>query len=327
MKNKILGIVITYKETKFTEKAIKSLISAGVDVALVFNGWDESYNSWIDKLEQYLDFKFLNRANIGFCKGNNQAMKTAIEKDYDYVFLLNNDAWIEKDCIEELVKIGDKNENLGLLQPKVYKAWNKKLLDTTGLIFRHGNVYSWEDGYGYLIDRGENKIDENQYDEIQDILGCCGCSVLYKVKMLKEVGLFWEKLWSIFEDAELSWRAYKHGWKAKFVPEAIAYHWRGYTTNTAKSGNLNDDIKKLWKLLFYRNFSLTFIRHGNKKQKIYAALFLNYTGFRGFIGKRIGRNNIGGYHIWLSGLALINDRFLTKVDKEFDEMVKRIIEV
>jgi len=315
---KTLGVVITYRETEMTKKAIKSLISADVDVALVFNGWDESYRGWLDNLEQYIDFKFLNKNNVGFCRGNNQAMRLAIEKNYDYVFLLNNDAWIEEDCIKELIR--KCKGNVGLLQPKVYKAWDKKLLDTTGLIFRYGNKYSWENGLGYVIDRGQNEIDEGQYDEVYNIVGCCACATLYKVKMIKEVGLFWEGLWSQGEDVEFSWRAYKHGWKAKFVPEAVSYHWRGYSLKKEKSEILGKSIrnlKKLWSVLSYRNWALTLLRHGNRKQKFFTGFMWMYVGYKSWFGKRLGRDDVEGKYIWLCSLALLSENYLSLMEMNY----------
>ena len=90
--NDCLGIVITYKETEKTTKAIKSLYDDCVDIVLVFNGWDDCYQRWLNKVDNYIDYKFLNKENVGFCEGNNQGMRLAIKKNYKYVFLLNNDA-------------------------------------------------------------------------------------------------------------------------------------------------------------------------------------------------------------------------------------------
>lgn len=319
---KILGIVITYKETKMAEKAIRSLVNADVDVSLVFNGWSENYSSWISKNESHIDFKFLNNSNIGFCRGNNQAMKLAINKRYDYVFLLNNDAWVEEDCIYELVKEMERYDKLGMVQPKVYKAWNDKILDTTGLIFRYGDKYSWTYGLGYVIDRGQNECDEGQYDELSDVIGCCACAVLYRVHMLKRVGLFWEKLWSMGEDVELSWRAYKHGWKAKFVPSAIAYHWRGYSLSKHNNRSENTPLKKLWDVLRYRNWTLTLARHGNQRQKLFTSAMWSYYGCKSWVGKRLGRNNVGGYYIWLCSLALVSEKYQLKMEEAYCQLFK-----
>ena len=181
-----------------------------------------------------------------------------------------------------------KDNKLGMVQPKVYKAWNNKILDTTGLIFRYGNRYSWEHGLGYVIDRGQNEYDEGQYDSLTDIIGCCACAVLYRVDMLKSVGLFWEKLWSMGEDVELSWRAYKRGWKAKYVPSAIVYHRRGATTNKSEETMLKIA------LLNIRNMATTVNRYGTPLQKLLFATYLIYTGIKSAIGKRIGRNKIWG---------------------------------
>ena len=319
--NDCLGIVITYKETEKTTKAVKSLYNACVDIALVFNGWEDCYQKWLNKIDKYIDYKFLNKENVGFCEGNNQAMRLAIKRNYKYVFLLNNDAWIEKDCIEELIKVCEKNEKIGLAQPKVYKAWNRRILDTTGHIFKYGNQYSWRDGLGYVIDRGENEYDENQYDNKVNIIGCCACSVLYKVKMLKHIGLFWNKLWTMHEDVELSWRAWKFGWKAIYVPTAISYHWRGYTV---KYRNDNRDLKILLELIGYRNWTLTLLRHGSLSQRIFTALMWYYVGVKSWVGKRLNRNKIGGYYIWLCSLALLSKYYRKIMEDEFKNHFKKV---
>jgi len=143
--------------------------------------------------------------------------------------------------------------------------------------------------------------------------------------MLREIGLFWERLWSIGEDAELSWRAHKYGWKAVFVPEAIAYHWRGYTGRSGKNSNIN--IKKVWEALFYRNWVHILRRHGNLKQiKLTSAIWF-YTGCKSWVGKRIGRNDIDGYFVWLAGLALLNGKFFERMEGEFREMFKRVVRI
>jgi len=321
--NSVLGVVITYRETKMINKAIKSLVNAECNVALVFNGWKETYRHWLDKNDKYIDFKFLNKQNVGFCRVVNQSMKLAIDKNYDFVFLLNNDAWIDEDCISELIKTAINNKRVGLLQPKVYKAWDKKIIDTTGIIFERGDQYSWVKGWGGVINRGENEHDIGQYDNIHNILGCDGCAALYKIKTLKNIGLFWEKLWSMHEVAELAWRAYKQGWKAKFVPTAVAYHWRGYTLKDKKC-NKNDPLKKLWDMLGYRNWALTLIRHGNQKQKLFTSAMWMYYGCKSWIGKRIGRNNIGGYYIWLCSLALLHEKYLVMMENAYKKLLQSV---
>src|SRR4051812_45302447 len=42
-----------------------------------------------------------NAANLGFAEGNNRAAAVATSK---YLFLLNNDTWLEPDCLAKLVE-------------------------------------------------------------------------------------------------------------------------------------------------------------------------------------------------------------------------------
>jgi len=322
METKVLGIVLTYNEINLTKNAIRSLADSGVDVALVFNGWHEKYNKHLRKLEKYIDYKFLNYKNIGFCRGNNLAINYAIKKGYDYVFLLNNDAWIDEECLPELLKVAEKKEDVGMLQPKVYKAWNNEILDTTGLVFKYGNKYSWERGLGYIVDRGQNEHDIGKYDNRKQILGCCACAALYKIRMLKEIGLFWEKLWSMGEDVELSWRAYTYGWRALYVPSAIAYHWRGYSTYNLEKENKNL-LKKLWSTIGYRNWTLILEKFGSFNQKIFCFNMWMYYGTKSWVGRRIGKNNIGGKIIWICALALLNKQAKSLMENIFNDLFDR----
>ena len=55
--------------------------------------------------------------NLGFGKANNIGFKKAIENKADYVFLLNQDAYVRPDTIEGLINIHRKNTDYGILSP------------------------------------------------------------------------------------------------------------------------------------------------------------------------------------------------------------------
>jgi len=318
---KILGIVITYKETELCKKAIKSLANTGVDVALVFNGWSEKYLKWLDRFSGYIDYLFLNRNNIGFCRGNNQALSLAISERYDYAFLLNNDAWVEDDCITNLIRMCEKNEKIGIAQPKVYKTWNKNVLDTTGVIFKYGDPYSWSNGFGFVINRGEGEPDNGQYDGKTTILSCDGCAGMYRVKMLREVGLFMEKLWSMHEVTELAWRAYYSNWRAIYTPDAVAHHTRGHTASNKNC--IDSNLMTLWDLIGYRNLAIIFRKYGNRKQRIFTSILWMHVGARSLVGKYLGKNCIGGKYIWLCSLAILHDKYYVSMEKLFSKLFSK----
>ena len=55
--------------------------------------------------------------NIGFGKANNIGISLAMKKGADYVFLLNQDAWVEDKTLEKLINIHRKQPKFGIVSP------------------------------------------------------------------------------------------------------------------------------------------------------------------------------------------------------------------
>lgn len=55
--------------------------------------------------------------NLGFGQGNNIGLKIALQDEADYVFLLNQDAWVEKDTLSKLVAAHVQHPAYGILSP------------------------------------------------------------------------------------------------------------------------------------------------------------------------------------------------------------------
>jgi hypothetical protein len=56
------------------------------------------------------------------------------------------------------------------------------------------------------------------------VFGACGAAVLYRRRMIEEIGFLDEDFFLYDEDTDLSFRAQLAGWKCVFVPTAVAYH-------------------------------------------------------------------------------------------------------
>ena len=77
--------------------------------------------------QNFPEIELINaEANLGFGKANNIGLKIAIEQKADYVFLLNQDAWIETNTIEKLVIIAEENKDYGIISPMHYDGSNQK---------------------------------------------------------------------------------------------------------------------------------------------------------------------------------------------------------
>jgi len=77
----------------------------------------------------------------------------------------------------------------------------------------------------YSRDRGFNKIDEGQFDNVEEIFSPSGSSLLINRHLLDEVGFFNKNFFTYYEDIDLFWRARLKGWKVFFTPDSVARHY------------------------------------------------------------------------------------------------------
>jgi hypothetical protein len=211
-----------------------------------------------------------NKKNKGFAGGVNTGIRYAIENNFDYVALINNDATPDPTWLAELLWPLTQTATQGLSLSKSLS--NKigivtgKLLKTDGTIDSTGDLYT---SWGLPYPRGRGEKDTGQYDTTEEVFGASGGASLYRIDMLKEIGLFDEFFFAYYEDVDLSFRAQSASWKVVYTPKAIAHHKIG-----ASSGKMPDfttymTIKNLpW--LFWKNvplrlmptiFPRTFISH------------------------------------------------------------------
>lgn len=225
-----------------------------------------------------------NSKNYGYAKGNNIGMKFAFKVfNPDYILLLNNDTVVDENFLDELIDATENQENVGIYSPKLLNYSFPQIIDSTGHIFR----------WGRLTDRGSGKKDKNQYDNKTEIIGAKGAAGLYKREMLQSIGLFKEDYITYYEDAELSWRAYRNSWGAKYVPGSIVYH-KG-------ESSIKKDSEKVsyFRNLSLKNMTITVKEYGNNTQKVLFTILIIYFMIGSYILRLTGIRNSGIDYIYL----------------------------
>lgn len=112
------AIVVTYNGMEWYDRCLGSLQQslAPVKVVAVDNASSDSSSEYIR--QNYPEVLLLEqKENLGFGKANNIGIKYALDHDADYVFLLNQDAWIEPDTISTLIAIAQTHTEYGILSP------------------------------------------------------------------------------------------------------------------------------------------------------------------------------------------------------------------
>lgn len=155
-------------------------------------------------------------ANQGFAGAVNAGIARALADGADYIALLNNDAVAEADWLERLVACAEQHPEAGIVTSKL-------LLEDRVHIDSTGDFYS---SWGWAYPRGRDEVDRGQYDgpELREVFCGSGGASLFRARMLEEVGPFDEDYFAYLEDQDLGFRAQLLGWRARYEPQARAYH-------------------------------------------------------------------------------------------------------
>ena len=214
-------IVLHYRHKNQTVACIKSIQKSDFKdyhIILVDNASGDSFE---DDLIDWKDVSFIKSdKNTGYSGGNNLGIKKALSEKDDYIFVLNPDTTIEKDTMGNLLK-GMEKENADLASPKIYFADTKKIW-YAGSNFDFANVLGSH--------RGVNEEDRGQYDEAIPTDGVTGGAFMAKREVFATVGLFDDRYFLYYEDADLSFRTIKAGFKIMYIPSSVVYHKNAQST-------------------------------------------------------------------------------------------------
>jgi len=182
-------------------------------VIVVDNGSTDNSVALIE--EEYPEVELIRHTqNKGYAGGVNPGFKRALELNMDYVAPLNNDAVADKNWLKFLADYLDAHAEAGIAAAKLTSV-DGSHLDSTG------DLYTI---WGLPYPRGRGEADIDKYDRQTNILGASGGSSLYRVRMLREIGLLDEDFFAYYEDVDISLRAQLAGWKVAYVPQSLAYH-------------------------------------------------------------------------------------------------------
>lgn len=203
--------------------------------------------------------------NYGFSGGYNIGIKEALKRNADYVLVVNNDTIIDPLMIKNLLKVLDSDERIGVVTPKIYFAKGHEFHKDRYSKEELGKVFWYAGGYTdwanvTSIHRGVDEVDKGQYDKIEKTDFASGCCMFFKKEVFEKVGMFDDKFFLYFEDADLNERIKKKGFDIYFVPTAILVH-----VNAASSGGSGNPLQDYY---IARNRMLFGLRYAPLRSKI-----------------------------------------------------------
>ena len=164
--------------------------------------------------------------NRGFAANNNLAIRYALERDFDYVFLHNGDLKLAPDSMTEAVRLAEASPEVGSVQCLVRYWHEQDKVNVTGGVIHIA-------GYGFARDNGK-LMSEIKVSDGEDIAYASGAAVLYRAAALKRVGLLEEGFFMYHEDLELGMRLRFAGYRNLLAAKSFAYHDYKFSRNPKK---------------------------------------------------------------------------------------------
>ncbi len=262
---KLFIVIVNWNGVTDTLTCLESLSRAnwrGIEgtVVLVDNGsTDDSLKKLAKWKSSAFSLHIIKKAqNLGFAGGNNVGISYAMNKNPDYIVLLNNDTIVDREIFIHFVNAAQRNPKAGILSPKIYFAkgyeFHKDRYANNQLgkvLWSVGGNIDWNNVYA--PNRGVDEVDTGQYDKTRPVDFATGACMLVRPEVFAEIGMFDEKYFLYLEDVDLCMRAKKKDYKVVYTPEPVVWH--KVSQSSAIGGGLNDYYTTRNRLLFARRYA------------------------------------------------------------------------
>lgn len=205
---KVLVIIVTYNAMPWIQKCLDSVWHSDMkaDVFIIDNGSSDGTQEYIKKHYQSAIFVQSDK-NLGFGAANNLGFVYAIRNRYDFVYLLNQDAWIFPDTIEKMIVVANLHPQYGILSPMQLA----------------GDEVTIQSGFKKCLSIPANWEDSNN-DAIVEVYRVMAAHWLIPMNILCKIGGFSPTFFHYGEDWNYLDRLHYWGYKVGVVHSAKAVH-------------------------------------------------------------------------------------------------------
>lgn len=212
-------IILTFNSEHFIEPCLDSVFKTtypNFEIILTDNkSSDNTMHLARERYKHKPNIQFIvQRENLGFSAGNNAGARYASGA---YLFFLNPDTQVEPDWLTKIVDFMEKDQSVGIVQPKIL-LMDRERFDSAGAFISP---------CGIPVVRGVRQEDVGQFEEICDIFYAKGAAFAIRRELWRELGGLDPIFFVYNEETDLCWRAWDSSYRVVYYPNSVVYHFGG----------------------------------------------------------------------------------------------------
>lgn len=247
MLKNLFTVIVNWNLAEPTLICIDSLIKAGAileNIIVVDNG---SSDHSVEKIKKKFGDNIIfirNSENKGFAAAANQGINGALNRNADWVFLINNDAYIAEDFFLHITQ--NLKEDYDIISPLIYYHSTPNKIWFVGEKIIPGTLFS------YSI--WKNKIDRGKIPPVLKVDFANGAGMIVKRRVFETIGLFDNHLFMYGEEVDFCWRAKMK--KFYCVGINTAKMWHHISASTSRNSSRRIYLRSRNQVVFFRRYSV-----------------------------------------------------------------------
>ena len=265
-------LIVSYNTKELLLKCLGSIVESILyftfEIIVIDNNSSDGTIEAICK--NYPQVKIIvNKENVGFAKANNQGISLGKGR---YYLLLNPDTMLLSQAIDSIVDFLDKNNDVGILGPKLLHSNFSEQISVKKFPFPIGEFMQ-----SIFLDKiipkyfnakfRDSFFGPNKPTKVDWVTGAC---LAIRRQVIEDTGLLDEHFFLYYEEVDFCYRAKKAGWKIYFYPSAKIIHIGGQSTKENEVFSLVAGYKS----------KLYFLKKHYSAEKIIAIEACTILGFR-----------------------------------------------
>ncbi|MFS0821575.1 glycosyltransferase family 2 protein [Bacillus sp. 1P02SD] len=202
MESPLVSIVIlnfnSDQKTKICIESITKLRYEPLEIIIVDNSTNSESAKKVEEISREHSFIFKRiHENMGYAAGNRVGVEIALGLNSDYVFILNNDTYLEENCITNIIEVMEQDKSICVAGPVIYDLvyGSDRTIKLTENLQSAGLKISSLSG----VTTSDIHFDSSRFSEHPFI---SGAALMLRADIIKKHGFIDESFFLYFEETD-----------------------------------------------------------------------------------------------------------------------------